>query len=421
MAHRSGFSSKTAALLVLGMTVSTLAPLVNTLSATAATFSDVNNHWARPFIEALAQAKVINGFPDGTFKPDRPVTRAEFAALVQAAFHGTDMRDLHKFNDVPNKYWAESAIEKAYSTGFMSGYPNNMFHPEEKIPKVQALVSLANGLHLQNSSDTQAILNTYRDSNQIPKYAVDQVAAATAKNLVVNYPNVQFLQPNQVATRADVAAFIYQAKVNLGEMPPLDSQLSASNYIVGGTSTASNSITLKVPRGTQFNVKYMPSQQVVVTPGETLNMTLMVANDIKNAQGEVLIPQNSQIEGQLVSRYNGSNFIGTQFVAQKLIINNQSYNNIDATSSLIKSQQPSNGIVQTLQNAAMTAAAQAALSKITGQSINVGDILGSVLMGQAQNNLPQDNNKVIIIDPQKDLNLTLGSDFYVNTVANASR
>ncbi len=421
MARFSAFSSGTAALLMLGMTTSAVAPIINSAPATAATFSDVNNHWARPFIESLAQAKIINGFPDGTFKPDRPVTRAEFAALVQAAFQGTEMRDLRKFNDVPNKYWAASAIEKAYSTGFMSGYPNNMFRPEEKIPKVQALVSLANGLQLKNNSDTQTVLNTYRDSNEIPKYAVDQVAAATTKNLVVNYPNVQFLNPNKVATRADVAAFIYQAKVNLGQLPSLDSQLSASNYIVGGPSKASNSVTMKVSKGTQINVKYMPSQKVVVTPGETLNMTLMVANDVKNTQGEVLIPKNSQIEGQLVSRYNGSNFIGTQFVAQKLIIDKQSYNNINATSSTIKSQQPSNVIGQTLQNAAMTAAAQAVLSKITGQGINVGDILSSVLIGQAQNNQPQANDKVIIIDPQKDLNLTLGSDFYVNTIANAQR
>ncbi len=421
MSRLSGFSSGTAALLLLGMTASTVAPLVVFVPANAATFSDVNNHWARPFVEALAEAKIVNGFPDGTFKPNQPVTRAEFATLVQAAFRSQDIRESRKFNDVSNQFWASPAIEKAYSSGFMSGYPNNIFRPQEKIPRVQALVSLANGLKLTNNRDTQTVLNVYRDSNEIPQYAVESVAAATVKNLVVNYPNVNLLKPNQVATRADVAAFIYQAKANLGELPPIDSQLSASNYIVGGTSSENASLTQKVSKGSKINVNYTDSQRVVVTPGETLNMTLMVANDIKNSQGEVLIPKNSQIEGQLVPRYSGNDFRGTQFVAQKLIVGTKSYNNINASSALINAEQPTNILGSTLQNTAMTVAAQAVLAKITGQPMNVGDILSSVLMGQARNNQPQDKDKLIIIDPQKDLTLNVDSDFYVNTVASAQR
>lgn len=421
MSRFSSFSSGTAALLLFGMTASTLAPLVISVPANAATFSDINNHWARPFVEALAEAKIVNGFPDGTFKPNQPVTRAEFATLVQAAFRSQDIRESRKFNDVPNRYWASPAIEKAYSSGFMSGYPNNMFRPQEQIPRVQALVSLANGLNLKNNSDTQSILNVYRDSNEIPQYAINPVAAATEKNLVVNYPNLNFLNPNKVATRADVAAFIYQAKANLGELPPIDSRLSASNYIVRGVSSENPSLTQRIPKGTKINVSYTPSQRVVVTPGETLNMTLMVANDIKNSQGEVLIPKNSQIEGQLVSRYSGNDFKGTQFVAQKLMIGNKSYNNINASSALINTEQPTNIIGSTLQNTAMTVAAQAALAKITGQRMNVGNILNSVLMSQAQSSKPQDRDRLIIIEPQKDLNLTLGSDFYVNTVASVQR
>ena len=83
MSRLSSFSSSTAALLVVGMTTSTLAPIAISVPAQAATFSDINSHWARPFIESLAEAKIVNGFPDGTFKPNQPVTRAEFATLVQ--------------------------------------------------------------------------------------------------------------------------------------------------------------------------------------------------------------------------------------------------------------------------------------------------------------------------------------------------
>lgn len=66
MSRFSGFSSGTAALLVFGMTASTVAPIVISVPAQAATFSDVNNHWARPFIEALAEAKLL--VPKGSRK-----------------------------------------------------------------------------------------------------------------------------------------------------------------------------------------------------------------------------------------------------------------------------------------------------------------------------------------------------------------
>lgn len=200
--------------------------------------------------------------------------------------------------------------------------------------------------------------------------------------------------------------------------------LSESSYIASSVSIENQSLKLKVAKGSKIDVIYTTSKKVVLTPSETLNMTLLVAKDIKNSQGQVLIPKNSKIEGQLISRYSVNDFKGAQFVAQKLIIGNKSYNNINATSALIKNQQSTNnifGIGKTLQNATMTVAAQAALAKITGQRMNVGDILSSVLTSRAQDNQPKDNEKLIIIEPQKDLSLTLGSDFYVNTVASAQR
>ncbi|NJK30086.1 MAG: S-layer homology domain-containing protein, partial [Acaryochloris sp. SU_5_25] len=69
-----------AAMIASGISVSMMAPLFAVLPATAQTnFSDVSiSYWARPFIEKLAEKNVIKGFPDGTFKPDEPVTRAQF-------------------------------------------------------------------------------------------------------------------------------------------------------------------------------------------------------------------------------------------------------------------------------------------------------------------------------------------------------
>ncbi|MGB3207684.1 MAG: S-layer homology domain-containing protein, partial [Crinalium sp.] len=160
---------------------------------------------------------------------DAPVTRAQFAAMINKAFNRSAIRQAANFADVPANYWGYEAIQKAYTTGFLAGYPNNRFAPNQNIPRAQVLVSLANGLNLAATSDTIA----FQDASDIPAYARSSIAAATANRLVVNYPNVNVLNPNQIATRADVAAFIYQALVSAGQLAQLPATDLASQYIVG--------------------------------------------------------------------------------------------------------------------------------------------------------------------------------------------
>ena len=185
--------STTAAFIALGTIAGAAMPLVAPAPASAQTtqFSDVGaNYWAQPYIEQLAAEEIIAGFPDGTFKPDQAVTRAQFAAVVRQAFNQARTRSAPSFGDVPSSYWANQAIADAYAQGFLSGYPNGTFRPEQQIPRVQALVSLANGLGFSPNSPVDQVLNTYRDASQIPDYAESPVAAATENVLVVNYPDV---------------------------------------------------------------------------------------------------------------------------------------------------------------------------------------------------------------------------------------
>lgn len=195
-------------------------------------FPDIQSSWAQPFIEVLANRGIIAGFPDGTFRPDVPVTRAQYAAIIQQAFNQATVRPGSSFVDVPASFWAEEAIDYAYRSGFLAGYPNQVFRPDQNIPRVQALVSLSSGLNLP-TAPTLDLSAIYNDAGQIPDYALDGIRAATNEQLVVNYPNVSLLNPNQLATRADVAAFIYQALVEAGQLPPLAPSVAATDYIVG--------------------------------------------------------------------------------------------------------------------------------------------------------------------------------------------
>ena len=194
-------------------------------SLQAVNFVDVpQDYWARPFIDSLSERGIVTGFPGGYFRPDEHVSRAEFAAMVQKAFEDKKpVRSAGNFKDVPPKYWASPAIDEAYKTGFLNGYPKDVFVPAQQIPRVQAFVALVTGLGFTPPANSAQILSIYKDADQIPNYAKDKMAAATQAGLVVNHPDINLLKPAQEATRAEVAALIYQALAKTGKVDKLDS------------------------------------------------------------------------------------------------------------------------------------------------------------------------------------------------------
>jgi hypothetical protein len=179
--------------------------------------------WASPFIDALSARGVIQGFEGNSFRPNQPVTRAEFAALIQKAFDNQPGDKTVQYKDLKANFWANPAIDRATKIGFLRGYPGNIFQPQQRIPRVQALVALASGLNLKPSAPPNQVLNIYKDAKNIPKYALDRIAAATENGLVVNYPNRDVLNPNRNITRAEVAAVVYQALVKAGRVEPIPS------------------------------------------------------------------------------------------------------------------------------------------------------------------------------------------------------
>lgn len=197
-------------------------PSGGTGSTGATAFKDVpTGYWAKAYIEALAAQNIIAGFPDGTFKPNEPVTRAQFATIINKALTPPVKRPAIQFKDVQSNFWAYNAIQSAYQSQFVAGYPDGTFKPQQQIPRVQALVALANGLNF--TANNNNIVSVYTDAAQIPNYAIGPVAAATVRQLVVNYPTVQQLDPNRQATRAEIAAFVYQSLVAIGRAQPISS------------------------------------------------------------------------------------------------------------------------------------------------------------------------------------------------------
>lgn len=186
---------------------------------------DIAGHWAAAFVEALVNKGLISGFPDGTFAPNAPITRAQYAAVIAKTFNLPTKNQQTQFKDVKSDFWAASAITKAAQMGFISGFPDGTFRPGQNLTKVQAIVSVVNGLQLSGGSPN--VLSAYRDRAQIPSYATNLIATATEKQLVVNYPETDQLQPLRDITRAEIACLIYQALVTSGQEKAI-----ASPYIV---------------------------------------------------------------------------------------------------------------------------------------------------------------------------------------------
>jgi hypothetical protein len=186
-------------------------------------FPDIQSHWAQDFIQELLNRNLIRGYDDGRFYPDRPMTRAQFATVIREAFRPAPQKPAKAFRDVPPDHWANQAIQVAYRGGFLSGFPDGSFGPDSGVLRVQIWVALVQGLNLLSQQPgNQALLSRYLDRQEIPDYALEAIAKATQLKLVVNAPRLQQLNPTQVATRAEIAAVVYQTLVHLQRAPRLN-------------------------------------------------------------------------------------------------------------------------------------------------------------------------------------------------------
>lgn len=414
MLHLNGWKSGTAALMALSVTAGTVAPLITAAPSLAQTtqtsFSDVqSNYWAAPFIAQLSQRGVIAGFPDGSFRPEQPVTRAQFAAMVNNAFSSTPERQAINFVDVPSNFWASNAIRQSYVTGFLSGYPGNRFEPNQAIPRQQALVALANGLNYSPSGNTQTTLQTFSDNFNIADWARSPVAAATEQGMVVNYPNIQFLNPTATATRAQVAAFIYQALVRSGQASAI-----SSPYIVALQPTTPTPVSVTIPQGTAIPVKYDQAEKILVTKDETAPLTLTVDQSVVTQEGTVVIPAGSRVVGKLQPAQGGS-----QFVAEKLILTTGEEYTINASSEVITKTETIRKGTSTggiIKNTVLGAGAAAAVSAVTGdRAVATEEVLGGAAIGGLIGLFFGRNSvDLITIAPNTDLQMTINEQFLVS-------
>ncbi len=178
-------------------------------------FSDIALHWASECILALAQRGLISGYPNGAFRPDGVVTRAEFAALMPKLFSQISERQAPAvFRDVPAEHWASEAIAWASGRALFSGYEDSSFRPGQTISRVQVITVLTVGIEAAQGVDAIAAqipdltAQAFSDIDQIPAYAREAVASALDRKLLEPLSEPRPLRPNQAITRGEVAALL---------------------------------------------------------------------------------------------------------------------------------------------------------------------------------------------------------------------
>ena len=195
-------------------------------------FSDTTNYWAKNAIYNLQYSNIIKGYPDGTFRPNKPVTRAEFAVLMCRAY--TDAPVVGEpiaFTDVADNYWAKEDINTASAKGFFAGYPDQTFRPEQPILRVQATIVLAASQpgDIVPLNPEEILQRYFDDAADIPNYAKRMMAVAAINQIVVNYPEIRKFHPNRSTTRGEVAALMVHSL--LGFVDEVSSQYIATSNI----------------------------------------------------------------------------------------------------------------------------------------------------------------------------------------------
>ena len=288
--------------------------------APAIAFPDVNNdYWAASQINLLSEQGVIVGYPDGTFKPDANVTRAEFAAMAIRALgqqHTKIAQPVH-FTDIDENYWAYEDIQKAvYFDLISNNNENDQFRPEDSVSRAESLSVAVNALTTETISPQKAkevLTKQYIDANEIPEWFLIPAGKAEILGMVVVAPTKEkaSLEATRPATRAEVAAILFkmmeQAKLN-----PNAKLAEAMRKKTGEGFVVENAIV-------QGNVGTLPAGSIVpvslnsyISTQGSENGAIYTAKAAQNyvtKEKFILVREGATLKGQLLDVRPGKYFV----------------------------------------------------------------------------------------------------------------
>lgn len=168
-------------------------------------FSDIKGHWAEKEITQLVNKGFLSGYPDQTFKPNQTITRAEFTSILVKALNLKEVDTGKVFNDTYN-HWTQGAIITAHSSGIINGYNESTFGVNDPITREQIAAIIVKAFKLEYIKP----IKTFKDEAKTSKWAVEAVATAIGEAIMGGYEDGSF-KPQGNATRGEAAAIIIRA------------------------------------------------------------------------------------------------------------------------------------------------------------------------------------------------------------------
>lgn len=225
--------SKTRTVLVLTAFLLAVLLGLSAPQASAATIpTDISTNWALVQITNLIDRGIVSGYPDGTFKPDNIVTRAEFISMINKAFGFTAMGDV-TYTDVKAGDWFYNDIAAANSAGYIAGYTDGSMKPDNSITREEASTILATVLGLDISGYN---VLPFSDAASIQVWSRNSVSALFTAGLIGGYPNGTFM-PASPVTRAEAAVLMVNSLATWVPVTSISLERSALDLKVGNSLT----------------------------------------------------------------------------------------------------------------------------------------------------------------------------------------
>ena len=294
--------------------IGTLVLLMSSSVGAFAFFSDMEEgHWAYKQIQDLSEQSIVIGYPDGTFKPDENVTRAEFASMAIKALgqeHANVIQPIN-YTDIDNTYWAYDAIEKAVYFDLISNdKDSDKFRPEDPVSRAEALTIAVNSLTTEQISKYKALeilKNKYKDYMNIPDSFVIAAGKAELLDMVAIIPERKgYMDADRPATRAEVTAILnnmmIQAKLNPNaKLAEAMRKKTGEGYVIEN-SQVNGSMGI-IPEGTVVPIK--------------LNRGFSTQYSVKGEDFSALADQNYVTRDKYILIYKGTQFRGAVTEIQK--------------------------------------------------------------------------------------------------------
>ncbi len=171
----------------------------------AFTFSDLaSTHWAYSAVMALSENFILNGYLDGTFRPEANITRGEFAKIIVSATESLDIEATVSFSDVKVENWYYFYVASAYKKGYITGYPDGTFRPDDYITRADICTIVSRCI----GSPTAISGSQFKDDHLIASYAKIPVYALVRMGIINGMGDGNFA-PSAYATRAQTAKIIF--------------------------------------------------------------------------------------------------------------------------------------------------------------------------------------------------------------------